>query len=59
MRMKERFFGLLTGEIEAVDCWTACSDGENAKATLSYLNGYAGALRDAAALMEQEDEGDE
>ena len=56
MRVKERFFGLLTSEIEAIDCWTACNDGETAKATLAYLNGYAGALRDAAGLAEQEDE---
>ena len=56
MRTKEKFFGLLTSEIEAQDCWTACSDGESAKATLAYLNGYAGALRDAAGLAEQEEE---
>lgn len=56
MRVKEKFFGLLVGEIEAQDCWTACNDGESAKATLAYLNGYAGALRDAAVLAEQEDE---
>lgn len=31
MRVKEKFFNLLTSEIEALDCWTACSDGENAK----------------------------
>lgn len=56
MRVKEKFFDLLTSEIEALDCWTACSDGENAKATLAYLNGYAGALRDAAGLVEREEE---
>lgn len=56
MRVKEKFFGLLTSEIEAIDCWTACNDGETAKATLAYLNGYAGALRDAAGLVEQEEE---
>ena len=56
MRVKEKFFDLLTSEIEALDCWTACNDGETAKATLAYLNGYAGALRDAAVLMEQEEE---
>lgn len=56
MRVKEKFFGLLVSEIEAQDCWTACSNGESAKATLAYLNGYAGALRDAAGLVEQEDE---
>lgn len=56
MRTKEKFFGLLTSEIEAIDCWTACNDGETAKATLAYLNGYAGALRDAAVLAEQEEE---
>lgn len=56
MRTKEKFFGLLVSEIEALDCWTACNDGETAKATLAYLNGYAGALRDAAGLVEQEDE---
>ena len=56
MRVKERFFGLLTSEIEAIDCWTACNDGETAKATLAYLNGYAGALRDAAGLVEREEE---
>lgn len=56
MRVKEKFFDLLTSEIEGQDCWTACSDGESAKATLAYLNGYAGALRDAAGLVEQEDE---
>lgn len=59
MRVKEKFFGLLTSEIEALDCWTACSDGETAKATLAYLNGYAGALRDAAVQVEREDEDDE
>lgn len=58
MRVKEKFFGLLTSEIEAQDCWTACSDGENAKATLAYLNGYAGALRDAAVQVEREEEDD-
>lgn len=58
MRVKEKFFGLLTSEIEAQDCWTACSDGESAKATLAYLNGYAGALRDAAVLVEREEEDD-
>ena len=58
MRTKEKFFGLLTSEIEAIDCWTACNDGETAKATLAYLNGYAGALRDAATILEQEDEDD-
>lgn len=56
MRVKEKFFDLLTSEIEEQDCWTACNDGESAKATLAYLNGYAGALRDAAVLSEQEDE---
>lgn len=56
MRVKEKFFGLLTSEIEAIDCWTACNDGETAKATLAYLNGYAGALRDAAGLVEREEE---
>lgn len=56
MRVKEKFFDLLTSEIEALDCWTACSDGENAKATLAYLNGYAGALRDAAVQVEREEE---
>lgn len=56
MRTKEKFFGLLTSEIEAQDCWTACNDGETAKATLAYLNGYAGALRDAAGLVEREEE---
>ena len=56
MRVEERFFELLTSEIEALDCWTACSDGENAKATLAYLNGYAGALRDAAVTTEEEEE---
>lgn len=56
MRVKEKFFDLLTSEIEGQDCWTACNDGESAKATLAYLNGYAGALRDAAVLMEQEEE---
>lgn len=56
MRTKEKFFGLLTSEIEAIDCWTACNDGETAKATLAYLNGYAGALRDAAGLVEREEE---
>lgn len=59
MRVKEKFFGLLVSEIETQDCWTACNDGENAKATLAYLNGYACALRDAAVLVEREDEGDE
>ena len=58
MRVKEKFFNLLTSEIEALDCWTACSDGENAKATLAYLNGYAGALRDAAVQVEREEEDD-
>ena len=58
MRVKEKFFGLLTSEIEAIDCWTACNDGETAKATLAYLNGYAGALRDAAGLVEREEEDD-
>ena len=58
MRTKEKFFGLLTSEIEALDCWTACSDSENAKATLAYLNGYAGALRDAAVQVEREEEDD-
>lgn len=56
MRTKEKFFGLLTSEIEAIDCWTACNDGETAKATLAYLNGYAGALRDAAGLVEREED---
>lgn len=57
MRVKEKFFGLLTSEIEAIDCWwTACNDGETAKATLAYLNGYACALRDAAGLVEREEE---
>lgn len=56
MRVKEKFFDLLTSEIEGQDCWTACNDGETAKATLAYLNGYACALRDAAGLVEQEDE---
>ena len=56
MRVKEKLFGLLTSEIEAIDCWTACNDGETAKATLAYLNGYAGALRDAAGLVEREEE---
>lgn len=56
MRTKEKFFGLLTSEIEAIDFWTACNDGETAKATLAYLNGYAGALRDAAGLVEREEE---
>ena len=56
MRVKEKFFGLLTSEIEAIDCWTACNDGETAKTTLAYLNGYAGALRDAAGLVEREEE---
>ena len=56
MRTEEKFFGLLTSEIEAIDCWTACNDGETAKATLAYLNGYAGALRDAAVLVEREEE---
>lgn len=56
MRVKEKFFGLLTSEIEAIDCWTACNDGETAKATLAYLNGYAGALRNAAGLVEREEE---
>lgn len=50
MRVKEKFFDLLTSEIEGQDCWTACNDGESAKATLAYLNGYALALRDAAGL---------
>lgn len=59
MRVKEKFFDLLTSEIEGQDCWTACSDGESAKATLAYLNGYAGALRDAATILEQGDEDDE
>ena len=59
MRVKEKFFDLLTSEIEGQDCWTACSDGESAKATLAYLNGYAFALRDAATMLEEEDEGDE
>ena len=58
MRTKEKFFDLLTSEIEGQDCWTACNDGESAKATLAYLNGYAGALRDAAVLAEQEDDDD-
>ena len=58
MRVKEKFFGLLTSEIEAIDCWTACNDGETAKATLAYLNGYAGALRDAAGQVEREEEDD-
>lgn len=58
MRTKEKFFGLLTSEIEAIDCWTACNDGETAKATLAYLNGYVGALRDAAVLVEREEEDD-
>ena len=56
MRTKEKFFGLLTSEIEAIDCWTACNDGETAKATLAYLNGCAGALRDAAGLVEREED---
>ena len=56
MRTKEKFFGLLTSEIEAIDCWTACNDGETAKATLAYLNGYAGALRDAAVTSEEEED---
>ena len=56
MRVKEKFFGLLVSEIEAQDCWTACDDGETAKATLAYLNGYAGALRDAAVQVEREEE---
>ena len=47
---------MLTSEIEAIDCWTACNDGETAKATLAYLNGYAGALRDAAVQVEREEE---
>lgn len=59
MRVKEKFFDLLTSEIEAQDCWTACGDGESAKATLAYLNGYAFALRDAATILEQEDEDEE
>lgn len=59
MRTKEKFFDLLTSEIEGQDCWSACNDGESAKATLAYLNGYAGALRDAATILEQGDEGDE
>ena len=50
---------MVTSEIEGQDCWTACNDGESAKATLAYLNGYAGALRDAAGLVEQEDEDEE
>lgn len=58
MRVKEKFFDLLTSDIEEQDCWTACSDGENAKATLAYLNGYASALRDAAVLVEREEEDD-
>ena len=58
MRAKEKFFGLLVSEIEAQDCWTACNDGETAKATLAYLNGYAAALRDAAVQVEREEEDD-
>ena len=58
MRTKEKFFGLLVSEIEAQDCWTACNDGETAKATLAYLNGYACALRDAAVQVEREEEDD-
>ena len=58
MRVKEKFFDLLTSEIEGQDCWTACSDGESAKATLAYLNGYASALRDAAVQVEREEEDD-
>lgn len=56
MRVKEKFFGLLTSEIEAIDCWTACNDGETAKATSTYLNGYSSALRDAEGLVEREEE---
>lgn len=58
MRVKEKFFGLLVSEIEVQDCWTACNDGETAKATLAYLNGYACALRDAAVQVEREEEDD-
>ena len=58
MRVKEKFFDLLTSEIEEQDCWTACGDGESAKATLAYLNGYASALRDAAVQVEREEEDD-